>query len=268
MHDGRWAVIWSDTSETDKILNASESQISKWYEKMKAGQLKFKLPSIEYTTGHSESEQPLDFEHEATLINSLEPLNQNRFFEEVSVRDPFKPFVAMIEGEFLLIYNLAEYFKYRWTYLKQSHLVSEDSVNKIDAFLELADWEIEEQFKKKDESSKKDAFETFDIDLIKEAERRNSTANQMVYNHVVKKKPVNTVAFKGNSYLSVTFEDPMKPPTILFPESSRDSIPDAPSFYGRVCGIVNYVANPAPLTHNLILQSVILAIPMNINPVR
>lgn len=256
-----WAVIWSDRDEIEKITNATASQLVKLKERILAGELKLTLPSLEYTLGRTDSNLPLDFEREATLINSLDPLNEQRFMEEVKAREPFRPFVAMLEGTFLAIYWLPDYYRCRWSYLKNSHLVGEESLRKIESLLRLADWEIQDHFKK-GKLAEKETIETFDMDLIREAEKKNPEANQLVYKHVIKKKPVNTVAYNGNNYLAITFGKPGQPPTILFPEASRESIPDAPGFYGRVCGIVNFIANPPPLMSGLVLQAVILALPV------
>ncbi len=253
----RWAVIWSDPHETDKILSANESQIRSLYDKIKAGQLKLKLPTVEYTTGHSESKQPLDFEHEVTLINTLEPLDEEGFLKEVDTKDPFRPFVAMLEGNFVLPYNISEFYKHRWTYLKNNHLISDESVKKIDDLLGLTDWEIEEYFLKN-----KGKYQAIDIDLGKEAERRNPKAKEMILNYVIRRKPVHTVIYNDNKYLVFSFEKPIQSFSILIPESARESIPNSTSFYGRLCGIVSYIPNPPPPRNNLVLKSVILAIPI------
>jgi hypothetical protein len=219
-----------------------------------AGGVTFKLPLLEYLTGHVDSKLPLDFERESTLINSLEPLSAANFLEKLKARRPFKPFVAMVGGTFLVVYDFPEYYRRRWCYLRQSHLIREASVRKIDSLLQLTNWEILEQFNKKENLTEEKTIKTFDIDLIKEAEQRNPEANQLVYKHVLKEKPVSTVLYNKNKSLAITFEKPMQPPTILFPEASREIIPNAPSFYGRVCGIVNFIANPPPLSSNLVLQ--------------
>jgi hypothetical protein len=262
-----WAVVWSDNAEIEKIANATAGQLAKLRERISAGEFALKLPLLEYSTGHAESKLPLDFEREATLINSLEPLSGTKFLEKIHDRRPFRPFVAMLEGNFLVIYNASEYFRCRWNYLKQSRLVSEESSHEIDSLLRLADWEIENYFEK-GKPTGKETRETFDMDLIREAEKKNPEANQLVMKHVMKEKPVITVPYNGNNYLAIGFEKTdrtpgIQDPTILFPEASRESIPNAGSFYGRVCGIVNFMANPPPLYSNVILQSVILALPMN-----
>jgi len=168
----------------------------------------------------------------------------------------------MLEGTFWLIYNISKYYRDRWDYLKQSHLVSDESVRKIDALLALTDWEIEEKFNKEDNLTEGGKIQTFDFDLIKEAEKRNPAAKQMVFNHVVQRKPVSTMTYNNKNYHAITFEKAMQPPTILFPEFALGSIPNATNFYGRICGIVNYIPNPPPLMNNLALQAVVLAVPM------
>ena len=141
-------------------------------------------------------------------------------------------------------------------------LLVENPCRKFDSLLQLTNWEIEEQFNKKENLTEGKTIQTFDIDLIKEAEHRNPAANKLVYEHVVKKKPVSTLMYNEKKDLVLAFEKPMQPPTILLPEASRESIPNAGCFYGRVCGIVNYIANPPPLYSNVVLQSVILALPI------
>lgn len=260
MHDN-WAVVWSDKAEIEKITDASAGQLTKWKDRISAGEVSFKLPLIEYTTGHVESKLPLDFERETNLINSLEPLNDAQFPEMMHERKPFRPFVAMLEGTFLLAYNAVDMFRCRWEYLKQVHLVGDESSQKIDSFLQLPDWEFEALYKRG-----VDPIITFDRKLIKEAELRNANANQMVTMQLLKEKPVNMVEYDGNTYLVISFkkvdQEAIQEPTILFPKSSRRSIPNASSFYGRVCGIVNFVANPPPLHSNVVLQSAILALPV------
>jgi hypothetical protein len=112
-----WAVVWSDSAEIKKITDASAGQLTKWKERISAGEASLKLPLIEYTTGHVESKLPLDFERETTLINSLEPLNGAQFLDKMHDRKPFHPFVAMLEGSFLLPYNASKMFRCRWEYL-------------------------------------------------------------------------------------------------------------------------------------------------------
>jgi hypothetical protein len=260
LHDN-WAVVWSDKEEIEKITNASAGQLTKWKERILAGEASLKLPYIEYTTGHVESKLPLDFERETTLINSLEPLNDAQFLEKLHERKPFRPFVAMLEGTFLLAYNAVGMFRCRWEYLKQVRLVGDESSQKIDSFLQRPIWEFEALYEKGE-----DPIITFDRKLIKEAELRNANANQMVTMQLLKEKPVNMVEYDGKTYLVISFkkadQEAIQEPTILFPQSSRGSIPNASSFYGRICGIVNFVANPPPLHSNVVLQSVILALPV------
>ena len=262
MTDGTWATVWSDQAEIEKITNATASQLTSWKDRISAGEVTLKFPFFEYTTGHVDSKLPLDFEREASLINSLESLSPAKFSEVLKARTPFKPFVAMIEGAFLVVYDMPEYYRCRWSYLRQSHLLSEDSLQKIDSLLTLTNWEIEERFKK-GKLTEKGSIQTFDIDLIKEAEQRNPEANQLVFKHVLKEKPVNIVVYNENKYLAIAFDKPMQPPTVLFPESYRTSIPNAGIFYGRVCGIVNFIANPPPLFSNSVLQTAILALQFN-----
>lgn len=257
-----WAVVWSDSAEIKKITDASASQLKNLKDRILAGEVSLKLPLIEYTTGHDEAKLPLDFERETTLINSLEPLNGAQFLDELHSRNPFRPFVAMLEGKFLLPYNATNMFKSRWEFLKRSHLVGEESSQKIDSILQLPDWEIEALFERDDEP-----LAVFDRTLIQEAKQRNDGAEQMVTRQLLKDKPVNTFRYGANNYLLIAFDKPgqsfaIQEPAILFPESSRESIPDASEFYGRICGIVNYIANPPPIFGNVILQSVILALPI------
>jgi len=256
-----WAVVWSDSAEIEKITDASASQLNKLKARISAGEASLKLPFIEYTTGHVASKPHLDFEREATLIDSLEPLSGAKFLEKMHDRKPFRPFVAMLEGNFEIVYKLSEWFRCRWNYLIQSRLVSEESVQEIESLLGLADWEIENHFGNGNQTGK-NIINTFDQHLIREAKAKNPESNQLINMHVMGKKPVSIALYNGKNYLAIAFEKVGREPTILFPEASRESIPNAGSFYGRVCGIVNFMANPPPFYSNVILQSVILAIPM------
>jgi hypothetical protein len=258
-----WAVVWSDKTEIEKITDASADQLKKLKERITAGELSLKLPFIEYSTGHVESKLPLDYERETTLINSLKPLSGVEFSEELHKREPFRPFVAMLEGKFILPYSAPKMFRCRWDYLKQSCLIGEDNSNKIDSILKLPDWELEDQFEKGDNGP----AIAFDRELIKEATLKNPNANSMVTAHMLEKKPVNMLAYEGTEYLILALEKTAQPPAIhesaiLFPEASRGSIPNSSEFYGRVIGVVNVIANPPKLFTNFILRSVILALPI------
>jgi hypothetical protein len=258
-----WAVVWSDAEEIDKILSASEGQIRDLLNKIKAGEVTLKLPFIEYSTRQSDSKQPLDFEREATLINSLEPLTTDKFSERWQSRKPFRPFVAMVEGTFILVFNPTEYYKSKWNYLKQSNLVGDESVQKIESYLQLADWEITEKFKAKDNQNDGRSIQTFDIDLMNEAKNRYPNALNLINRNIFEEKPLFKADYNYKKYIIINFNVPQSP-SILFPISAREYIPGIARFYGRICGIVNVLVNP-PLEGmpNIALQAVILALPID-----
>ena len=233
---------------------------------MEAGSIHADVGGLGYETGHVVSKESLDFGRESDLINKLDPLDRNKLISEVDSRKPFRPFSAMLEGRFLANFHLPDYLRSIWQFLIKSNLLCEKSIEEIESLVRLPDWELIERFKSADYPIGPNQYgNSFEDGYIMEAEQKNPAARYMVNDYIFQDKPTLKGRYNSEDHLVYSFEDMGKPPLVYFPVSARESIPNAPDFYGRVCGIVNFVPNP-PLQGmpTLIFRTDILALPLKV----
>jgi hypothetical protein len=153
--------------------------------------------------------------------------------------------------------------KCEWKFYKDSGLLSDDSERVIEDLLKLPDWELVKRFEEAHYMISPTEYRNkFQEKFRTEVERKNPSISQIVSDHLAKMKPTLQGRYNGENCLVYSTEN-IEPPLVYFPEAAREYLPDAFGFYGRITGIVNYVANP-PLkgAPSLILRATVLSLPL------
>lgn len=261
-----WAIVWSDRDEMKKIYNKSKSGIVKLREEFNKGNLTFKLPFLEYTTGDMTEDSPLDFELESFLLNELKPLCKDEIIEHIKGSRPFKPIIVVLEGILHPMMDTNKFLRLQFEYLKNSNLLSKESEMEIESFLSLSDLEFVRIY---DES-------LYDIGnggqqsklrekYIDEAKIKNQFIMELLVNHIIDQKPT-LIGEHDDSRYMVYFNKEYSAPLIYFPVKAKKSIPSQSGFMARIIGVLTFASNvPLLNTSTFVIKVAALAIPFNYN---
>ncbi|MCK4518025.1 hypothetical protein KAT92_04565 [Candidatus Babeliales bacterium] len=268
MKNKKWAVIWSDSAELNKVMSASQSQIEKLRTEINAGQAKLKIPFLEYSTGEKPQSFPLDFEKEALLLENLKVFTHDQIIKEVNKKNIFKPFVALVEGTFVASRDLAEWVRTEHRCLIENNFItSSDLLQNSQRIIDSKDWQIVQEYKDYLEMPQsKTAITLNDEQYLQEVTRTYMGAESEVINYVNRAKPCLKGSYRGGAHHVYFFGNTISPPAIYFPESSIECLPNVSSFKAKSIGVLNFVTNP-PYENfpNLIFRPVVLAVPWGSN---
>lgn len=257
MEDIRWIPVWTDEDMLKIVIGNNLSIIEKFREDFNKGEVKIKIPFLEYKTGTLTETKTLPFTKENDLAKVLEVSHIRDILGKVKNVEDFNPFVVNLESNFHMMVHSPRWVRAEADYLLSISKIREKFDKELENIKNHSDAELESELTKGMYNAPPNNRSKISMRKYRDFLRTDfPNIDNMIADEVVSKKPTVISRFKGKQYLTYFAGEEEKEFGSFFvylPLESSDDLPNNNSFKARIIGIMFFNSNPprkglSPLT--------------------
>lgn len=248
MTDIKWVPVWTDEKMLKIVINSNLTTLRKFREDINRGEVKIKIPFLEYKTGTIAEAETLPFTKENDLAKVLTVSKRNEILEKVGQEKDFTPFVVNLEGDFHMMMDIPRWIREEVDYLLTISKMREPFKAEIERIRNLSDVELNSEFLKGMYNAPPDNRSNISMRKYRDILKTDyPEIGRMIADSVVSKKPTIISRFNGKDYLTYFVGEKMEVFGgffAYFPLESASDLPNLNSFKARIIGIIFFNANP------------------------
>ena len=239
----RWGLIWTDEQIIQSVLEQYES----FLDKVRKGEFRIKFPFFEYNYVPSSKQSIYFADKVIDLSEKLKISSVREIFNLINQQKTFCPFITQMVGRLILTFHAPEYCKLILRYVLKLINKRKGKIGlEIKKLLRLPDYMLMQKMIESGEIKQGILPWNIPEKYVKMLEPKYPNIRQEILKEACREKPAIKAEFLGKKYIVYFFESEGRPVPfpIYFPLEASSSLPNAPSFLGKILGIVSLTPNP------------------------